>query len=153
SLILGSNLPAGNGYIAANHYVFDQTTGTQTIPAQHANLPFSDNNADLTVRGNAILGGAATTNALQIEGTGKLSLNGQKLTVNGNFSTTGSALLGMTTVGDSLGVSGNATFDGGVELANLTEGTLSIGGNFSQSGTLFDASGNHRTIFSGAAAQ
>ena len=139
-------MPGTNGYISANHYIFDQATGTQTIAGGSVNLPYQL--GDIAVLSNAILGGDLVTNGLSIGGSGQLTLGGNRATVNGNFSTTGSALLVMTNPGDSLMVSGNAAFDGGLEAGvNLTEGTISIGGNLSQSGSQFRAQGNHRTVF------
>ena len=88
---------------------------------------------------------------------GRLTLAGHTLQVAGNFATSGTGLLAMQLAADSLIVTGNATFDGGSESGNLTNGNLVIGGNFTQAHTSstasFVAGANHRTVFNGTSLQ
>jgi hypothetical protein len=73
--------------------------------------------------------------------------------VTGNFTTSGSGSLSMTTTTDSLDINGNATFGGGA--STLSAGRIRLAGNFSQTttSTAFAATGSHRTVLDGAAAQ
>jgi hypothetical protein len=65
-------------------------------------------------------------------GAPTLSFNGFKIGLTGNFSTLASGAISMANPLDSLGVVGNATFGGGA--STLSAGTISVGGNFVQSG-------------------
>ncbi len=88
---------------------------------------------------------------------GQLILNGQVLTADGNFSTSGSGVLRMDTPLAQLNVALNATFDGGDETDLLTTGILRVAGNFTQASTnsahSFLAGSPHVTIFNGSTPQ
>ncbi|HXI20986.1 MAG TPA: hypothetical protein VNH46_07875, partial [Gemmatimonadales bacterium] len=104
-----------------------------------------------------VLTGPASVGAVNLSG-GSLSLNGQTLTVAGNFITSGTGVLISATAGSQLVVGGDAGFGGGDETGQLSAGTLSVAGNFSQAaGTggnnTFVATGTHRTIFNGTGPQ
>ncbi|MDH4132759.1 MAG: hypothetical protein OEV95_13240, partial [Gemmatimonadota bacterium] len=102
-----------------------------------------------TLTGRTVVGNLSVTGA-----TGSLTVGGQTLAITGNLSTTGSGVITMTNVLDSVIVTGNATFGGGSESGLLTAGVLSVGGSFSQlaggSAARFEASGTHRTVLTGA---
>lgn len=119
---------------------------TNTI---NANVTF--NNSPSILQANLIVNGAVNVNL------GNLQLNGHQLVVNGSFVTQNGAQLTMTNPADSLYVSGNATFGGGVEAGILTAGKLVLNGNFTQtnagSGQEFKAVAGHQTILTGSAAQ
>ncbi len=113
------------------------------------NITFSNNptllTANVTVNGN-------------VRVTGNLQLNTHFLSVNGSFRTTGSGQLTMTNASDSMSVSGNASFNGGVEAGILTNGKLMVAGNFGQvagsgGGQEFKATSPHLTVLTGGGAQ
>jgi hypothetical protein len=84
---------------------------------------------------------------------GTVSNGGTSLNVT-TLQTTGSGTLGMLSANANVNVTGNASFNGGVETGLLTSGTLTIGGNFSAgTGAMFDASSAHTTAFAGSASQ
>jgi hypothetical protein len=80
-------------------------------------------------------------------GAPTLSFNGFKIGLTGNFSTLASGAISMANPLDSLGVVGNATFGGGT--STLSAGTISVGGNFVQSGApnSFAPTGAGTTVF------
>src|ERR1035437_9476312 len=85
-----------------------------------------------TFSGSAVLpnGFALTGN---LTATGNLKLNGQTVSVTGNFNTSGGGgVLTMTNALDQLTVGGNVTFDGGYTVGLLTNGVLKVGGAFAQ---------------------
>ncbi|HKS05532.1 MAG TPA: hypothetical protein VJR92_04390 [Gemmatimonadaceae bacterium] len=86
--------------------------------------------------------------------SGTLITNGAKVAVNGGLRTEGGGALQMTGAGDSVGVAGDVNFAGGSTSTIMTNGVLTVGGNFSQGGVTssFAATANHRTKFQGAAA-
>jgi hypothetical protein len=65
-------------------------------------------------------------------GVPTLAFNGFKMAVTGNFSTLAGGVIRMASALDSLGTGGNATFGGGA--GTLSAGTISVAGNFIQSG-------------------
>jgi hypothetical protein len=70
---------------------------------------------------------------LDVVGSGSFDLGTSSFVqVNGSFSTSGTATIQMNN-GSALFVNGSATFDGGSESGKLTDGTLELLGNFSQS--------------------
>lgn len=85
--------------------------------------------------------------------SGTLLINGSKVTVNGNLRTEGGGAIQMTGAGDSVGVAGNASFLGGSTSTIMTNGVLTIGGNFTQGGinSSFAGTANHRVKFIGSA--
>ncbi|HET7025476.1 MAG TPA: hypothetical protein VFI39_09760, partial [Gemmatimonadales bacterium] len=95
--------------------------------------------------------------ALTVDGSGVLTVNGHALTVTSGLTTAGSGQLVMTSALDSVDVSGPYTASGLVSSSgDLTAGTLVLRGTFTQgagSSNAFSASGTHRTIFAGSAAQ
>jgi hypothetical protein len=87
---------------------------------------------------------------------GQMATSGRRLNVGGNFSTNGAGTLTMTSGGDSLLISGNASFSGGTTSGLLTNGVLRVIGDFTQSAvnsvTSFAPSGLHKTVLGSAAA-
>ena len=85
--------------------------------------------------------------------SGTFRTNGNRVTVGGNFRTEGTGVLQMTTSSDSLGVAGNVSFGGESTNFLLTNGVLSIGGNFTQSGSIqsYTPTIGHKTKFDGSA--
>jgi alpha-tubulin suppressor-like RCC1 family protein len=107
---------------------------------------------------NPLLTGAVSVVRVAIIG-GNLTLNGQRLTVGGDFSTdSGKGTLTMTSAADTLRVLGNARFAGGSTDGLLTAGALFVAGSFEQRNSTdtdesFQARDAHRTIFNGSAQQ
>jgi len=124
-----------------------------------AGVPVSE---DSVIIGSAatqpVLTAPATVARLRVTG-GTLTLGGFRLTVTGDFSTEGATgRLVMQNGGDSLVVGGDATFAGAPLTGLLTAGVLRVAGSFTQSYVgsnweAFQASGTHRTVLDGAAAQ
>ncbi len=121
----------------------------QTIP--------TDFYGDVLVSGTAGIGGPGSTSMLDVTVTGDLSLGIFALTVQGNLLTTGSGTLTMDNALSVLNVVGNATFAGGSTAGLLTNGQLTVTGNFTQLATnsseSFAASATHNVTFSSALAQ
>jgi hypothetical protein len=73
------------------------------------------------------------------------------MVVNGNLRTTGNGALSMQNASAELHVHGNATFDGGSTMGQLTDGTLRVYGDFVQDTTnsiaSFVGSSNHTVLF------
>ncbi len=92
-------------------------------------------------------------NALTIDG-GRLDLGNNLVNVATSFQVSNGGLLVMVNPGDALFIDGNATFDGGNQLGFMTDGFLSVSGNFTQlatsSGDSFHPSGNHTTEMDGS---
>lgn len=95
------------------------------------------------------------TGNVLVRDSARLDLTGRQLQVNGSFTVQDSGRLQMSQPGSLLDVFGDATFAGGSADSLLTEGTLTIRGNFTQSGapTSFVGSAGHTTRFAGGAAQ
>ena len=112
-----------------------------------------------TISGAYILGstlnfGQNSNASFTLGVSGSLDLAGHTANVKGGFSTTGSGVLQMLLPTDSLVVTngpslqGRAIFAGGSTAGRLTAGTLSVSGQFTQSGAgaSFAPSGAHRTV-------
>lgn len=84
--------------------------------------------------GTATFGANTTIAQDLIVSSGTLGLTGRVITVNGDFRTETSGLLGMTTATDSLKVTGDVDFSGGTTSSTLTNGVITVAGNFSQGG-------------------
>ncbi len=131
------------------------TTGAIQIVAAgqiQGNFPNLIASAPVTVSGATGLGGG--NGNVTITGAGaSLNLNGQTLVAPGDLTVTAGGLLVMTNPADVLTIQGNAVFDGGNESGALTEGRLSVFGNFSQQATSsaasFFAGGSHLTVLGG----
>jgi hypothetical protein len=116
--------------------------------------------ADVLVSGSAQFVGTTTiTNDLVVSGTAgvaQLTINGQFVTVQGNFNTSTGGVLVMQSLADALSVQGNATFGGAGTNTLLTAGLLAVQGNFTQtspSTAAFSASGTHRVQLNGTGVQ
>lgn len=114
---------------------------------------------DLVVQGTISAAGPLMTGSLDI--TGNLNVNGQSIFAR-RLSTDGFGTLTMQSAADAVSVSGDATFNGGDTTGLLTDGVLSIGGNFRQafyswgssgSPSSFAASGSHKVRFIGTNTQ
>jgi adhesin/invasin len=109
-------------------------------------------NATSCGSGSYSLAAAMTATALTLDCP--LDVGANALTVSGNFATaTTNGLLKMTTVGGAVTVNGTSTFAGASESGQLTNGTFTAKGGFSQQNTVsptsFLASGSHLTVISG----
>jgi hypothetical protein len=108
------------------------------------------NGGMVTLTGNVVVAGN-----IAIAGNGGLDLGAHLLVGGGNLSVLGiGATLVMTTPGGGLSVVGTTTFDGASEVGKLTQGLLSLGGDFTVGSTFtptaFSASGVHQTVFTNA---
>ena len=120
-------------------------TAAQTIPLAEYN--------EVVIKGSPTLsaGGFIADGNLTVDG-GTLTLGGNAVSVFGGFLTTNNGLLVMTNPVDSLLIVGQATFSGGAESGNLTNGALVLFQGIAVSGAgQFSASGNHTTVLVGPA--
>jgi hypothetical protein len=150
------NLGAFNCQVLGNVFADGIITGTGAVQIQAAgqvrgNLPSLAVSAPVTLNQTMSIGGNLT-----VTGAGaSLGLNGFLAIVSGNFATQAGALLVMANAADALNIGGNANFDGGNELGQMTDGVVTIGGNFTQaattSGDSYHPSGSHFTVFTGVA--
>jgi hypothetical protein len=114
------------------------------LPSLRVSAPVTLNQAT-GISGNLTVTGAGAS----------LALNGFAASLTGNFATQAGALLVMTNAADALNVGGNASFDGGNELGQMSNGVVTIGGNLVQtastSGDSYHPSGTHLTVLVGLA--
>jgi alpha-tubulin suppressor-like RCC1 family protein len=132
SLILQGTGETLSGQVVANTLI----TGSYGISGR---LDFGPNSVGLTL---AVAGG--------------LDLAGHTASVTGNFATTGSGVVQMTSSLDSLLVSGTTVFGGGSTFGLLTSGVLRLGGDLVTSGTsnaAYAPSGIHRTALTSTGGQ
>jgi len=138
-------------------HVGGSITGAGTLEMSGNRKTLSGTVPGLRVTGAIALTGPTTvTGDLQVrDGSGRLRVNGQAVTVEGNFTANFNGGLAMLEDDDMVAIGGNATFGGASDDGLLNTGTLSIAGNLTQSGGsgTFEASGTHRTVFNGTAAQ
>ena len=73
------------------------------------------------------------TGNIVVNSGGSLTLNGNTLNKSGNFSTAGTGTLTMTNAADVLASLGSVSFLGGSTTGLLTQGLISLKGNFTQS--------------------
>ena len=139
--------PAAIANFVVDTVVADTTMGTLTT---HQRLPFQVNLKTVVVEGFAKWPGlgsgapAATFNgSLIARNNGSFLLDSNTVTVNGNLVTASGGLIRMPSTpagaSASLSVLGSATFGGGSTAGLLVKGTLSVVGNFTQSGGAADA--------------
>jgi len=142
NLAVGGNV-LGDGTISGTGAI--QIATTALIRGALPNLQLS---GAVTLATTTLVTGNVTVTGA----TGNLTLGGQAMTVTGNFTVQGGALLTMTNTADVLTIGGNATFNGGNELNSMSAGILGIGGSLSQAGSTdgFHPSGTHTTVFTGA---
>jgi hypothetical protein len=129
--------------------------GTGTVSMAGSGVTLSGTVPNLTVSGTVSLAGA-TNVSRDLGVTGTLAIGPRTLNVSGAATISSGGSLQMTDVSGSVAVDGAATFNGAADSSTaLTAGTLRVRGNFVQqnSGQGFNASGSHRTIFDGTAAQ
>jgi hypothetical protein len=94
--------------------------------------------------------GGTLTGQLVLSGAGALNVSTSHAIVTGNFTSSGTSTLAITTNGlDSLMIGGNATFGGGASTGLLTTGTLVVTGNISVTGLAIDGSGAFTTVLNG----
>ena len=100
-------------------------------------------------------GTLAVVGNVLINSGGSLVMNGNVTTVTGNFSVAATGTLTMTNAADVLTVGGAVSFGGASESGLLTNGLITLSGNFFQTNTAtsFAASGSHQVVFAGAGAQ
>ncbi|HSC58106.1 MAG TPA: hypothetical protein VLC11_00980, partial [Gemmatimonadales bacterium] len=94
---------------------------------------------------------------LAVDGAGALTVNGHVLVADSSLTIASSGLLRMTNAADSVDVHGGFSVSSITASSGaMTAGTLVLRGGFAQvsgSGLNFAASGSHRTVFAGTAAQ
>ena len=145
------------GNLAANGNLL-VSGGTPTIQLSGTGKTLLGQVANASITGTIALAGNTTVsgNVAVSGGTATLNVGIALLQVSGNFSTGSGGRLIMTTAGGQLAILGSAAFGGGDENGALTAGTITIAGNFSQTGSgnaaSFAASGSHSTGFIGATA-
>ena len=135
---------AGNIIFATSTTPVSATTPsiTPATTVTFANNP-STLAANLTINGTVNVGG-------------NLVPNGHTLTINGAFATIGAnGQLTMTNSADVVSATGNVTFGASGTGGLMSAGTLSIGGNFMQSGGAqsINTSGTNTVVFNGTVAQ
>lgn len=105
-------------------------------------------------QGNVSLGSSFTADSMEVY-SGTITWNGQSVTVLGDFRTTGNGSYSMSSAGDALTVTGNATFNGSVTA--MTAGNTTFKGNFTQlatfNGRSYQSQAGHTTTFTGNTAQ
>jgi hypothetical protein len=86
---------------------------------------------------------------------GNLQLNGHTLTVTGNFATVANGQLTMNNAADVMNVTGSATFGSTTAGGPMSLGTMNVGGDFTQSGSVQSLStfGSNTIVLNGAALQ
>ena len=130
-------------------------TGAQTIPMRddYFAVIVSGDSVNFDGVGTATIGGD-----LFITGTGLLDVDSATVTVLGSLFTQDQGRLRMDVTGfGGMDVAYNASFAGGSTSGTLTDGTLNVGGDFTQttgfSAQSFAPGPNHVTVFDGTAAQ
>jgi len=103
----------------------------------------------VTVNGDVIVGGTSGQLANFSVGSPTTWL------INGNLQTTAGGVLVMQSALDTVRVNGNASFGGGDETGQLTNGAVLVSGNFTQTGvaTTFVATGSHYVTLNGSGTQ
>ncbi len=141
---------------SGTHKVLLNGSGTQQLSFP-AGTSSRFQNLQIAIGGglSAALSGSTVNVAGSLSITsGQLAMNGRRVNVGGNFSTGGTGVLNMNNAGDSLFITGNATFAGGSTFGTLGNGVLSIGGEFTQSAVTsvasFAPNGLHKTILGSA---
>ncbi|MEX2283016.1 MAG: Ig-like domain-containing protein [Gemmatimonadota bacterium] len=109
---------------------------------------------NVLVSGNTVFGSSLTVNGDLLVGSGAfMTMAGVTIRVTRDFTSGGT--LQMTLPQDSLLIFRNASFDGGDTNGFLTDGVMTVVGNFTAATTAqaFSASGNHRVVLNGNALQ
>ncbi|MBM3907484.1 MAG: hypothetical protein FJ363_05290 [Gemmatimonadetes bacterium] len=127
-----------------------------TLSAMSGGLDFYGN-ANISGRiGTARFHAPATVQGLTVANSiaiyaGGFNVNGQMAIVHGPFTTDSAGYLRMVSAGGFLQVDGTAEFQGASTYTHLTDGTLRLGGSFTQGGdpAAFAATASHRTILTG----
>ncbi len=148
TLTIGGTLADPSAGLTASNIIFNGVSTPIGAPTVNANVTFNANptqmGVNVVINGNVVVGG-------------NLQLNTHYLTVNGSFTTLNSGQLTMTNASDSMYVSGNTQFGGGIEAGILTNGKLKLNGNFSQinngNAQEFKAVAGHQTVLVGSGAQ
>src|SRR4029450_7387148 len=112
--------------------------------------------SNLTVAGSVSATAALNVmGSLRITGTGSnLTINGQQVTVTGEFQTDNNAVFTMNNAADLFVVGGNSLIAGASTDGKLTAGELRVAGGFLTGNVAaFIATGTHRTVFNGNTAQ
>ncbi|MBI2795350.1 MAG: Ig-like domain-containing protein [Gemmatimonadetes bacterium] len=147
-LSVAGNLDGGTA-VTATTGGFTLTGASKSIVGQ--NLP------NLTVTNNTIVVGRTTTLGDVSVSAGTFNVAGRTFVTGGNFSTSATGAVAMTSSTDSLIVNGDASFGGASTSGSLTSGVVRLGGNLAQtSGTSpfsYAPTLSHVTAFTGGAAQ
>jgi hypothetical protein len=125
----------------------------QTVTFQTPGVEGGSGFEDLEVRG---AGGVTLASTVEVNGnltidgaSGNLNVAGQTLTVSGSLTTNPGGTLQMTDPADQVEVLSGASFGGGDETGKLTNGVLTVFGDFvqtaKQSNLSFAATGQHTT--------
>ncbi|HMV31535.1 MAG TPA: hypothetical protein PKA50_05380 [Gemmatimonadales bacterium] len=155
ALSLGAFNCQVQGNVVVSGAILSTTGAIQLVgPAQiNGNLPGLIINAPVTVAAATGLGSG--NGNITIDGaTASLTMNGQTLVTPGSLVVQNGGRLIMTNPFDVLTISSHATFDGASELGSLTDGVLSVFGNFTQlastSGESYHPTAGHTTVLGSA---
>ena len=129
-------------------YLYTQGAGTQMAPGDTVLNMLAIQGGDVSLQGDV-----TTLANVTVQNGALLHLNGHLFKATA-FTTTQGGLVQLQAPSDSLVVTGNASFGGGVETGQLTSGTFVLGGNFAATATsAFDAGPSMLTVFNGVATQ
>jgi alpha-tubulin suppressor-like RCC1 family protein len=151
----------GSASVTGGNMLADTLELASTTPVTYPDPGFSSAGT-VFIAGDVTMpfGTAVASGDVEIQGSGILRMGNTgsgNFNILGNLRTLGNGRLEMTDPLTVVTVGGNASFAGGSELGLLTDGKLSVGGDFTQSAvtstTSFAASGTHSTVFTSASAR
>jgi hypothetical protein len=151
----GFRLTATGNVDAGTPITDTSSAGTGTVELAGAGKSDQGYLPNVVVTGTvSVLTFITMTGNLDIPGSGNLMLNGFSAGVFGNFATSASGTIDIVN-GGLLDVDGNITFGGGSETGRLTNGSIFLLGNFSQTGspTSFDANFGLFVVLGGTGVQ
>ena len=130
--------------------------GQSTAPISATTPNITVSAGSITFNNNpSILAGTVTLNTAMAYSLGNLVINGNTLTINGGFTTQGSGQLTMNNAADVMNVTGPVTFGSTSAGGPMSNGTMTVRGDFTQTGSVQSLStfGSHTIVFTGTAAQ
>jgi hypothetical protein len=146
TLTLSGNLNADGGIMGSGSIVLNGTGTLQGLIAP---------TTQTIVEGNYQLSSVAVSGRFEVKGS--LVFGGFLLSVIGPFLTADNGTITMDNAAAALSVDGNVFFEGGSETGLLTQGVISLTGNFTQSSgtsaTSFVAGPSHTVILTGDVTQ
>lgn len=156
----GLSLPAATLTVSGNLDASGGISGSGTVVLSGAATGLRGTLAALTVQGDVSLQGPTRVDgALRLRGGGRLRLGAQALRVAGDFTVSDDAALLMQDANGTLRIDGTATFAGASTEGLLSNGVLTLGGDFLQdnsgsgAGAAFRPGSNHRTVLAGTRPQ